>query len=79
VQYGSFQNFGAAGAYYYSDESEFFVLDAVVGYRLPKRFGIISVEARNLFDRSFYFQDTDPDNPNLVPCRYIMGRYTFYF
>lgn len=79
VQYGTFQNWGASGPAYYPDESEFFVLDAIIGYRLPKRFGFISLEVRNLFDRSFYFQDTDPNNPNLVPCRYIIGRYTFYY
>jgi tetratricopeptide (TPR) repeat protein len=79
IQCGDFQNPYVPGFHFYPGENNFFVLDAVIGYRLPKRFGFVSLEARNLFDRSFSFQDTDPTNPNLVPCRFIMGRYTFYF
>ncbi len=64
---------------FFQDSSNFFVLDAIIGYRLPKRLGFISLEGRNLFDRSFKFQDTDPYNPNLVPTRSLLGRVTFYF
>lgn len=60
-------------------DSHFFVLDAAVGYRLPKRTGIITLEGRNLFDKSFRFQDTDPANPRLIPERSILARITFSF
>jgi hypothetical protein len=62
-----------------SDNSNFFVLDALIGYRLPNRWGIVSIEARNLFDKSFHFQDSDIANPRFVPDRVIMGRFTLSF
>jgi tetratricopeptide (TPR) repeat protein len=43
----------------------FWLADAVVGYRLPKRFGIFTVEAKNLFDKKFRFQ-----NPAIIPGTY---------
>ncbi|MGQ0594593.1 MAG: FecR domain-containing protein [Gammaproteobacteria bacterium] len=38
------------------DNSDFFLVDLGVGFRLPKRYGILSLEVRNLFDREFAFQ-----------------------
>jgi len=58
---------------------EFWIVDAGLGYRLPKRHGIISIEARNLFNEDFRFQDTDPRNPQIVPDRNIVFRYTASF
>ncbi len=60
-------------------DSEFFVFDASLGYRLPKRLGLIKIEARNLFDESFRFQDTDPMNPQITPGRFILGAFTLSF
>ncbi|HOD34777.1 MAG TPA: TonB-dependent receptor [Syntrophales bacterium] len=57
----------------------FWVFDAALGYRLPKRYGIISLEVRNLFNESFNFQDTDPANPRIFPERLILGRITLNF
>jgi tetratricopeptide (TPR) repeat protein len=62
-----------------SGEDNFFVLDASIGYRLPNRWGIITLEARNLFDESFRFQDTDPANPTISPDRVVMLRFTLEF
>jgi hypothetical protein len=52
------------------------VVDASIGYRLPKRYGIITVEARNLFDENFRFQDTDPSNPTIYPERLVLVKVT---
>jgi hypothetical protein len=62
-----------------STSESFWVFDAVLGYRLPKRYGLISVEARNLFNNGFRFLDTDPGNPVFNPCRVILGRITLNF
>ena len=62
-----------------SDDDQFWVVDAAVSYRLPKRWGIISIEAKNLFDEDFKFQDTDPANPRISPERLILGRCTLSF
>ena len=62
-----------------SGDDRFWVVDASVGYRLPKRFGIISLEAKNLLDKEFQFQDTDPGNPHILPSRLILFRFTLSF
>ena len=41
-------------------DDQFWVLDASIGYRLPRRWGLITLEGRNLLDEHFRFQDTDP-------------------
>ena len=54
---------------FYDDSDNFWVFDAALGYRLPKRFGIISVEAKNLFNAGFNYhghkcRGTRPSSPN---------------
>ena len=70
------------------DDDQFWVVDASIGFRLPKRWGLITIEARNLFDESFKFQDTDtvaigeealPLNPLIYPERLIFARFTLAF
>jgi tetratricopeptide (TPR) repeat protein len=57
----------------------FWVVDAAISYRLPKRFGIITLEAKNLLDEEFKFQDTDPANPHIYPERLIFAKFTLAF
>jgi tetratricopeptide (TPR) repeat protein len=57
----------------------FWVVDAALGYRLPKRLGIISLEAGNLLDEQFGFQDTDPSHPRISPERIVAARITLSF
>ncbi len=66
------------------DSEDFVVVDAAIGYRLPRRRGILSVEVRNLFDEDFLFQDAniqrpEPSNPRFIPDRTIIGRVTLSF
>ncbi len=63
----------------FTGDSQFIVLDASIGFRLPKRLGLIELVAKNLFDESFHFQDTDPNNPQITPRRLLMGRWTLSF
>lgn len=60
-------------------EDQFFVVDASLRYRLPKRLGMISLEAKNILDEDFQFQDTDPANPEIYPERLIAARLTLTF
>lgn len=62
-----------------SDDDHFWVVDAAVSYRLPKRWGILSIEAKNVFDNDFKFQDTDPANPRISQERLILGKCTLSF
>ncbi len=62
-----------------SKVDHFWVFDASVGYRLPKRLGIFSIMAKNLFNKTFNFQDTDPYDPRIQPKRLILARLTLAF
>ncbi|HUQ50651.1 MAG TPA: hypothetical protein VM692_00430, partial [Gammaproteobacteria bacterium] len=60
-------------------QDQFWVFDAFVGYRMPNRRGLLSLNADNLLDKGFQFQDTDPTNPSLFPERLISLRFTLAF
>ena len=62
-----------------SGDDQFWVVDASIGYRLPKRLGLITIEAKNLFDEEFKFQDTDPSNPEIFPERLVLFKVTLSF
>lgn len=64
---------------------KFFLVDASIGYRFPNRRGILSLEARNIFDEHFlfrnnYFETSElTANPRFVPVRTIFARVTLNF
>ncbi len=58
------------------DPTHFWIFDAALGYRLPNRYGLVSVEAKNLFDTGFNYTDTNPANPAIQPKRVILGKIT---
>jgi outer membrane receptor protein involved in Fe transport len=60
-------------------EDRFWLVDAFVGYRLPNRRGLLSLNADNLLDRRFRFQDVDPEDTSLIPERLISFRFTLSF
>jgi TonB-dependent receptor-like protein len=62
-----------------SGSDEFWIVDALLGYRFPKRFGLATLEVRNLFDENFQFQDTDPRNSAVSRDRVISLRLTLSF
>jgi tetratricopeptide (TPR) repeat protein len=53
---------------------DFWVADAAVGYRLPKRYGLLTLEIKNLLNEKFRFQDTDPGTPEIIPERMVLFR-----
>ncbi|MBX3640375.1 MAG: FecR domain-containing protein [Nitrosomonas sp.] len=62
----------------------FFLLDAVVSYRLPNRRGFLSLEGRNLLDQNFLFRNNNFLSPEqidtrFVPERTVFGRITLNF
>ena len=65
---------------------EFFVVDASLGYRLPKRRGTISLGVRNVFDTEFDYQDDsyrefrdEPSTGPYFPERTLLGQLTLSF
>ncbi len=59
-----------------SGAEAFWIFDAGINYRLPRRLGVISLMARNLFDKSFKYQDTDPVSPVIQPKRSVFLKLT---
>jgi hypothetical protein len=74
-QEGDFQR-GNTGEFFHG-EDDFWVVDAAINYRLPKRYGFITIGATNLFDEDFKYFDTDINNPRIQPERYFFVRATF--
>jgi tetratricopeptide (TPR) repeat protein len=60
-------------------KDSFAVLDGAISYRLPQRHGMITFGAKNIFNKSFRFQDVDARNPSLYPARMIYSRLTLAF
>ena len=57
-------------------KDQFWVLDASVGYRLPRRYGRLTFDVANLLDEHFNYQDTDPSNPVVRSGRLAVLRFT---
>jgi len=75
IQDGGFEGFVDHTALR-SGRDEFWTVDAEVAYRLPKRYGFITVGMTNLFDERFRFFDIDVNNPTIQPVRTFFARIT---
>jgi len=67
-------------------DDQFTITDLMLGYRLPRRRGIVSVAVQNVFDQQFKYQDdsfrTFQDEASVAPYtpeRTLMGRVTLSF
>jgi tetratricopeptide (TPR) repeat protein len=77
-QKGVFLPVGAAPlpGNFVSGGDQFWLFDAAVSYRLPKRRGFVTVGGKNLFDKTFDFFDTDDVNPSIQPDKVVFVRVT---
>jgi tetratricopeptide (TPR) repeat protein len=64
---------------YESGSDSFWLFDAAISYRLPRRYGLITVGARNLFDEEYNYYDTNPTNPEIQPSRFVYAKITLVF
>jgi outer membrane receptor protein involved in Fe transport len=60
-------------------QADFWSVDAGVSYRLPKRYGFVTVGATNIADEHFKFFDVDMNNPTIQPERMVFARVTLAF
>jgi Tfp pilus assembly protein PilF len=75
-QDGTFQRQLAAPDDFEYGNDNFWLFDAAISYRFPKRYGFFTVGATNLFDEDFRHFDTDVDNPRIQPDRTFFARIT---
>jgi tetratricopeptide (TPR) repeat protein len=78
-QDGQFQRQIAPPGFFESGKDNFWLVDGMLSYRLPKRYGFLTLGVRNLFDKKFNYYDTDPVNPVIQPDRAIFGKITLAF
>jgi Flp pilus assembly protein TadD len=76
-QKGDFQRF-STGMFESADDS-FWLVDAIIGYRFPKRYGFLTVGVRNLFDKEFKYFEVDPNNLRITPDRQVFCKVTLAF
>jgi outer membrane receptor protein involved in Fe transport len=60
-------------------EDDFWLLDAAVSYRLPKRNGFLTFGVNNLTDEDFEYYDSDLNNPRFQPDRFYYMKLTLAF
>jgi outer membrane receptor protein involved in Fe transport len=76
-QEGDFERLDAPLGTFEPGKDDFWVVDAAVSYRLPKRRGVITAGVTNLFDEEFEFADTDINNPGVQPESVFFVKATF--
>jgi tetratricopeptide (TPR) repeat protein len=55
---------------------DFWVTDAAINYRLPKRYGFVTLGVTNLFEENFKYFDPDLRNASIQPTRMVFGKVT---
>jgi tetratricopeptide (TPR) repeat protein/opacity protein-like surface antigen len=74
-QNGDFQKF-ETGKFKNADNT-FWLVDAAIGYRLPKRYGLITAGVTNLFDNDdLNYWEVDPENSRIQPDRQAFIKVT---
>jgi hypothetical protein len=77
-QEGTFER-GVEEHFFQKGSDSFWLLDAAVSYRLPKRWGFITVGVANLLDTNFKYYNVDFENQNILPERSVFARLTLAF
>jgi outer membrane receptor protein involved in Fe transport len=75
-QSGTFEPLSAPAGTRVSDHDTFWLTDAMIGYRMPNRYGLITVGVKNLFDQQFNYFNTDWRNPLIQPDRLVFFKIT---
>ena len=63
----------------FDQRNHFAVSDVAISYRLPQRMGLVSVAAKNIFDKAVQFQETDIASPRIARGRLVFATFTVSF
>ena len=75
-QSGTFEPLNQPAGTRVEGRDTFWLTDAMIGYRMPKRYGLITVGVKNLFDQKFNYFNTDWRNPIIQPDRFFFFKVT---
>jgi tetratricopeptide (TPR) repeat protein len=76
-QEGNFEQLFEPG--FKTGQSDFWLTDLAVNYRLPQRYGFVTLGITNLFNKKFEYFEIDLDNPTITPARAVVARLTIAF
>jgi Tfp pilus assembly protein PilF len=76
-QDGKFQNFDEFDIK--SGDDSFWLVDAAIRYRFPKRYGFFTVGVTNIFDEDFEYFEVDAKNSRIQPERFLFANITVAF
>jgi hypothetical protein len=76
-QDGKFERLTIIGSPNEKADDNFWLVDAAISYRFPKRYGFFTLGVTNLFDEDFNYYDSDFNNPSIQPDRFFFGKITF--
>lgn len=71
--------FGNPYSGFVPEKDFFWVVDASIGCRLPKRWGLVTLQAKNIFDETFKFVNMDPAHPRIAREQLIIAKVTLSF
>jgi tetratricopeptide (TPR) repeat protein len=75
-QEGEFMREGPIPVPFEEGTDQFWVVNAAINYRLPKRYGFLTLGVTNIFDEKFQYYDTDINNPKIQPDRVFFCKLT---
>ena len=74
-QQGSFEHVSNPGVFD-NGRDDFWLLDAAINYRMPERYGLITLGATNLTDSHFQYFDPNLFNATIQPQRFFFAKVT---
>ncbi len=74
-----FNDFAFTGIHPEPGSDQFWTTDVAISYHLPRHYGMLTIEARNVFDEDFQFQSMDWASPELSPERLILFKLNVSF
>ena len=74
-QDGEFERKDNIGVFEDGDDN-FWLVDAAIRYRFPKRYGFFTIGVMNMFDKDFEYFDSDPENVKFQPVPTFFARFT---
>ena len=75
-QKGEFERQAFITGAFESGSDDFWLFDAAISYRLPNRYGFITVGVKNIFDKEFQYAETDFNNATIQPDRFFFCKVT---
>ena len=74
-QQGNFERFATPGVFE-NGRDDFWLLDAAINYRMPKRYGLITFGVTNLTNSHFQYFDPNLFNATIQPERFFFAKVT---